>query len=112
MPALLPNLLLFSRLLRDAGIAVSGDRVADAGRALGWVEIGSRDEVYHTLRTLLVSRHEQIAAFDRAFAAFWRAATASPEQRVPQPADARDNQSPGRNADALALAMVGQDDEL
>ena len=36
------------------------------------MNLGARDEVYHTCRALLVHRHEQIAIFDRAFDAFWR----------------------------------------
>jgi uncharacterized protein with von Willebrand factor type A (vWA) domain len=44
----------------------------DVIEALGHVNLGARDEVYHTCRALLVHRHEQIAIFDRAFAAFWR----------------------------------------
>ena len=35
--------------------------------------LGARDEVYHACRALLVHRQEQIAIFDRAFDAFWRA---------------------------------------
>src|SRR5262249_11580158 len=37
------------------------------------VNIASRDEVYHACRALLVHRPDEIAVFDRAFAAFWRA---------------------------------------
>src|SRR4029453_11089353 len=36
------------------------------------VDLSSRDDVYHTCRTLLVHRQEQIALFARAFRAFWR----------------------------------------
>jgi hypothetical protein len=45
----------------------------------------ARDDVYHTCRTLLVHRQDQIALFDRAFAAFWRIHTegtaAGPKRR-------------------------------
>jgi uncharacterized protein with von Willebrand factor type A (vWA) domain len=36
------------------------------------VNLGDRDDVYHTCRSLLVHRHEQLAVFDRVFEAFWR----------------------------------------
>jgi uncharacterized protein with von Willebrand factor type A (vWA) domain len=72
MSRLLDNLLVFGRVLRRAGIDVHPGRLLDVVEALGHVDLGSRDEVYHTCRALLVHRQEQIALFDRAFAAFWR----------------------------------------
>src|SRR5205809_8125914 len=72
MSRLLDNLLIFGRVLRRAGVDVHPGRLLDVIEALGHVNLGARDEVYHTCRALLVHRHEQIAIFDRAFAAFWR----------------------------------------
>src|SRR5467141_2974395 len=72
MSHLLDNLLIFGRVLRRAGIDVHRGRLLDVMEALGHVNLGARDEVYHTCRALLVHRQEQIAMFDRAFAAFWR----------------------------------------
>jgi uncharacterized protein with von Willebrand factor type A (vWA) domain len=71
MSHLLENLLLFGRVLRRAGIEVHPGRLLDVVAALGHVNLSSRDDVYHTCRSLLVHRREQIAVFDRAFAAFW-----------------------------------------
>ena len=48
-------------------------RMLDVVQALPHVDLGERDEVYHTCRALLVHRREDLAVFDRAFAAFWRA---------------------------------------
>ena len=48
-------------------------RMLDVVQALQHVDLGERDEVYHTCRALLVHRREDLAVFDRAFAAFWRA---------------------------------------
>ena len=82
---LLDNLLLFGRLLRRAGVDVHPGRLLDLVEALGHVELSSRGDVYHTCRTLLVHRQEQIALFDGAFAAFWRIHTegtaAGPKRR-------------------------------
>jgi uncharacterized protein len=72
MPRLLDNLLLFGRVLRRAGIDVHPGRLLDVVEALGHVNLAARDDVYHTCRALLVHRQDQIALFDRAFAAFWR----------------------------------------
>jgi uncharacterized protein with von Willebrand factor type A (vWA) domain len=72
MPRLLDNLLIFGRILRRAGVDVHPGRLLDVVEALGHVNLGERDEVYHTCRTLLVHRHEQLPIFDRAFEAFWR----------------------------------------
>ena len=85
MSRLLDNLLLFGRVLRRAGVDVHPGRLLDLVDALGHVDLGSRDDVYHTCRTLLVHRQDQIALFDRAFAAFWRIHTegtaAGPKRR-------------------------------
>ena len=71
--SLINNLLTFSRVLRHAGIGTHAARMTDIVEALAEVNLGSRDEVYHTCRALLVHRPDQIALFDIAFDAFWRA---------------------------------------
>jgi uncharacterized protein len=65
------NLLSFGRLLRRLGLDVHPGRMLDLTEALQHVDIGTRDEVYHACRTLLVHRHDDLAIFDRAFDAFW-----------------------------------------
>jgi uncharacterized protein with von Willebrand factor type A (vWA) domain len=72
VPALLDNILIFSRVLRRAGIEVHPGRVADLVQALRYVDMASRDDVYQSCRALLVHRYDQLAIFDVAFAAFWR----------------------------------------
>src|SRR5580765_8264495 len=73
------RLLMFGRLLRSRGLDVPVGRVLDATEALLLIDIGRRDEVFHTLRALFVCRHEDLAVFDRAFELFWRSAAARPE---------------------------------
>jgi uncharacterized protein with von Willebrand factor type A (vWA) domain len=78
------KLVTFGRILREAGVEVGPGRLQDALRGLDAVELTSRDEVYHALRCTLVSRHDDIEPFDRAFAAFWeRAPVASLGGRPP-----------------------------
>jgi uncharacterized protein len=88
MSRLLENLLLFGRVLRRAGIDVHPGRMLDVVEALGHVNLGARDELYHTCRALLVHRQEQLELFDRAFAAFWR------EHHDPEPTNRRRGEPP------------------
>ena len=72
MPGLVHNLLVFGRLLRRLGLEVHVGRLLDVVEALQHVNLGARDEVFHTCRSLLVYRHDDLPLFDRAFDAFWR----------------------------------------
>ena len=69
---LLHNLLLFGRLLRGLGLDVNPGRMIDLVRALEHIEIGHKSDFYHTTRSLLVHRREDIILFDEAFEVFWR----------------------------------------
>jgi len=91
MSRLLDNLLIFGRILRRAGIDVHPARLLDVIEALGHVNLGARDEVHHTCRALLVHRQEQIAIFDRAFAAFWREHPEAEPRSDPRPDQSRDS---------------------
>jgi hypothetical protein len=83
------NLIVFGRLLRRAGIDVHVGRMIDVTDALQHVDLGSRDEVYHTCRALLVHRHDQLVVFDRAFEMFWRAhgGVSTSVKGAPRPGD-------------------------
>ena len=104
MPALLDNLLIFGRILRRAGVDVHPGRMLDVVEALGHVDLGVRDEVYHTCRALFVHRHEQIAVFDRAFAAFWRDHSERKARSIPRPNESRTS--------VLAIEEILQPDDL
>ena len=69
----LENILLFSRMLRRAGIPVSLEQSIDFARALTLIKIGDRDQVYHDARSLLVTRHEHLRLFETIFNRFWQA---------------------------------------
>src|SRR5256885_14133738 len=89
--SLLDHLVAFGRVLREAGIGTHAARMTDLVQALAHVDLGSRDEVYHACRALLVQRQDQIALFDVAFDAFWRA----------HPAGAIRNRRPEANTAAV-----------
>jgi uncharacterized protein with von Willebrand factor type A (vWA) domain len=69
--SLLARLLGFGRTLRRLGLDVHTGRMLDVVEALSCVDIARRDDVFHVCRALLVHRHEDLEAFDRAFDAFW-----------------------------------------
>jgi len=72
MSSFTENLVIFGRMLRRAGIDVPVGSMLDLLEALTHVDMGERDEVFHTCRTVLVRRHDQLAAFETVFDAFWR----------------------------------------
>src|SRR6266571_2855759 len=76
--AVVRKMVTFGRILREAGLEVGPGRLQDALRGLDQVDLTSRDEVYHALRCTLVSRRDDIDAFDAAFAAFWERAPRYP----------------------------------
>jgi len=65
-------MLAFGTMLRASGLPVTTSAVMDAVRALEAVDLMDRGEVYLSLRTVLMSRIEELPAFDRCFEAFWR----------------------------------------
>src|SRR5262245_62300921 len=50
---------------------VGPGRVEDAVRGLGAVDLTRQEDVYFTLRQTLVSRHDELELFDRAFVAWF-----------------------------------------
>jgi len=68
---ILGNLLYLPHLLRRAGIPVGSEQTTDYVRALALVDIGNRTQVYHTSRSILVSRYEHLKLFETIFNRFW-----------------------------------------
>src|ERR1700760_1387201 len=68
------NVVGFARALRAAGIPVGPGAVIDALNALQVIEIGNRADVYATLESIFVKRHEHALIFAQAFDLFFRAA--------------------------------------
>jgi len=69
---LAPNVLHFARILRATGIPIGTDKVIDAVRVLPTSGLRQRADWHATLSALFITRHEQQAMFDEAFARFWR----------------------------------------
>ena len=72
MSFLLHNLLHFTRLLHRLGLDVQAGRAREVAAALAHVDVGRRTDFYHTLRSLLIHRADDLAVFDEAFRVFWR----------------------------------------
>jgi uncharacterized protein len=78
------NILSLVDIMRRAGLPVSSGQVMDFSRALTLVNIGSREQVYHAARCLLVSRQEHLQLFETLFNAFWRIPDTSARARFRQ----------------------------
>ncbi len=102
MTAFIENLLSFGRLLRRLGLDVHPGRMLDVTEALQHVDVGNRDEVYHTCRALLVHCYDDLAIFDRAFDAFWNG------KRMPAAALGVSNQSSEPERDEPAADGIGR----
>ncbi len=66
------NIVYFARALRKAGLKIGPGAVTDAINAVEAIGIGSREEFYTALFSVLVTRNEDRAVFDEAFRLFWR----------------------------------------
>ncbi|OBZ92422.1 von Willebrand factor A [Pararhizobium polonicum] len=66
------NIVFFAWALRKAGLKIGPGAVTDAIEAVTLIGIGSRDEFYAALQSVLVKRYEDQALFDEAFRLFWR----------------------------------------
>ena len=82
--AIVRHVVTFGRVLREVGIEVGPGRVADAVRGLGAVDLTRQDDVYFTLRQTLVSRHDELELFDRAFVAWFLRGPVAPLVRQKQ----------------------------
>jgi uncharacterized protein len=79
------HVVVFGRVLREAGLEVGPGRVGDALKGLDAIELGRQEDVYWTLRQTLVSRREDLEAFDRAFDAWFLGGAARPLPRRTEP---------------------------
>ena len=72
------HLTRFCRALRGHGLLVGPQETADAVQAVERAGLMSEARIYWSLRTLLVSRREQLRTFDRLFYQFWNFEPVSP----------------------------------
>jgi uncharacterized protein with von Willebrand factor type A (vWA) domain len=82
--AIVRHVVTFGRVLREVGIEVGPGRIVDAVEGLGTVDLTRQEDVYFTLRQTLVSRHDELELFDRAFAAWFLRGPVAPLVRQKQ----------------------------
>ncbi len=68
---LVRRVVLFARLLRDAGVATGPDRLLAATTALTRVDLRASSQLRDALAVTLVSRREDVPTFEAAFDLFW-----------------------------------------
>jgi uncharacterized protein with von Willebrand factor type A (vWA) domain len=66
------NIVYFARALRAAGIPVGPGAVLDALAAVNVAGLSERADLYWTLHSVLVKKHEHSVLFDQAFRLFFR----------------------------------------
>jgi uncharacterized protein len=99
------HVVTFGRVLREVGIEVGPGRVADAVRGLGAIELTRQEDVYFTLRQTLVSRHDELELFDRAFVAWFLRGPIAPLVRQ------KELRREGDRLVSVTLSGSGDDDE-
>jgi uncharacterized protein len=70
---LLARILDFGRFLWELGLDIGPGRMVEVIETLPLIDIGVREDFYTFLKVSLVSKREQLATFDDAFAYFWLA---------------------------------------
>jgi uncharacterized protein with von Willebrand factor type A (vWA) domain len=89
------HVVTFGRVLREAGLEVGPGRIQDALLGLDAVDLTRQDDVYWTLRTTIVSRREELEAFDSAFHAWFLGIGRKPQLRPVAPPPQRGERRKG-----------------
>ena len=105
------GIVRFCRALREDGLLVGPSETADALRSLGLVNLMDRDQVYWALRTVLVSRVDDITAFDERFRLFWTFHPPPDEPHSVQPPIVRGRVQPTYGTVGAERDEVGSDCE-
>ncbi|MEW6769208.1 MAG: VWA domain-containing protein [Pseudomonadota bacterium] len=66
------NVIAFARSLRVAGLPIGPGAVIDALKAMRLIDIGNRQDLFTTLESIFVKRHEHALIFAQAFDLFFR----------------------------------------
>ena len=66
------NVIGFARALRVAGLPIGPGAIIDALNAMRLIDIGNRQDLFTTLESIFVKRHEHALVFAQAFDLFFR----------------------------------------
>jgi uncharacterized protein with von Willebrand factor type A (vWA) domain len=110
------NVVGFARTLRAAGLPVGPGAVIDALNALRLIDIGKRADVFTTLESVFVTRHDHALIFAQVFDLFFRAAEEwkSMLDSVALPVQAKKSPPPAtrRVQEALAQPAIAGDSDV
>jgi len=110
------NVVGFARTLRAAGLPVGPGAVIDALNALRLIDIGKRADVFTTLESVFVTRHDHALIFAQVFDLFFRAAEEwkSMLDSVALPVQAKKSPPPAtrRVREALAQPAIAGDSDV
>ncbi len=116
--ALTSAVVRFITLLRRQSLPITPRQAIESVRALDHLDLSDRQEIYLGLRALLVTRPEEVTAFDRCFESFWRLRTEAEEvgealAGPPMPGETPEAgvDSQGARKERLELEGWGEEDE-
>jgi uncharacterized protein with von Willebrand factor type A (vWA) domain len=66
------DVVIFAELLRELGLTTSISQILDASKALLYIDVLNRSELFESLRCTLTRSPEEQEIFSEAFFAFWR----------------------------------------
>jgi uncharacterized protein with von Willebrand factor type A (vWA) domain len=66
------DIVIFAELLRDLGLTTSVSQILDASKALLYIDILNRSELFESLKCTLTRSPEEQEIFSEAFFAFWQ----------------------------------------
>ncbi|CCH02886.1 hypothetical protein FAES_4887 [Fibrella aestuarina BUZ 2] len=93
------NIVAFCRFLRANGLAVGPDEAATALLALAQVDLGERTQLWLALRTVLCRRAQDLDAFDRLFAQYWKELEKAVDSKTKDGANPRQRTQPKKGPD-------------
>ncbi len=95
----------FCRELKKEGIKLTLRQEIDAMRALNFIDVLKFADFYATLRTNLVSYHDDMPVFDRVFYSYWDFAE---KEQTDQPIDGQEKISPKESSANLEKRKVDE----
>lgn len=107
MAHFLSNALLFTRLLKLAGLPVSISQSQAFCEALALIDVGRREQFFYAARGCLVTRQEHLRLFETLFNLFWRPPGQAAGRGQTMPAAPRHNR-PRHHPLTLATLMASR----
>ncbi len=103
------NIVSFCRFLRENGLGIGPNEEATALLALGYVDIGLRDDFRLVFRTVFCRRSADLVLFDRLFAQYWKELeTAVDAKQKDDPNRQRPAKSPQPSFNQLKAWLYGK----